>query len=93
MDPSSCLDDYEYKKTAPWRWSPVWCLPQRLRCQSQNSETLCKIKQSSRITISDFKSVYIPCVGHVRALYILFWILAVVVDIGVLMPFLVMPPA
>ena len=71
----------------------MWCLPQRLWCQSQNSEVLCKIKQSSKITVSVSKSVYVPCVGHVRVLYMLSWILAVMVDIGVLMPFLVMPPA
>ena len=93
MDPSSCLDDYEYKKTAPWRWSPVWCLPQRLQCQSQNSEVLCKIKQSSRITVSVSKSVCAPCVGHVRALYMLSWILAVVVDVVMSMPFMVTPLA
>ena len=71
----------------------MWCLPQRIQCQSQNSEALCKIKKRCRITVSDSKSVYIPCVGHVRVLYMLFWILAVVVDIGVLMPFLVTPLA
>ena len=93
MDLSSRLDDYRYKKTAPWRWSPVWCLPQRLQCQSQNSEVLCKIKQSSRITVSVSKSVCVPCVGYVRALYMLSWILAVVVDVVMSMPFLVTPPA
>ena len=45
MDPSSRLDDYGCKRTAPRRWSPVWCLPQRLWCQSQNSEVLCKINR------------------------------------------------
>ena len=37
--------------------------------------------------------VYVPCVGNVRALYMLSWILAIVVDIVVLMPFLVTPLA
>ena len=71
----------------------MWCLPQRLRCQSQNSEVLRKIKRSSRITRSVSKSVYVPCVSHVRALYMLSWILAIVVDVVMLMPFLVTPPA
>ena len=92
MDPSSYQDDYEYKKTAPWSWSPVWSLPQCLRYQSQNSGVLYEIKHSSRITVSVSKSVYVPCVGHVRALYMLSWILAVVVDVVILMPFLVTPP-
>ena len=93
MDLSSRLDDYVNEKTAPSRWSPVWCLPQCLRCQSQNREVLCKIKQNSRIIVSVSQSVYIPCVGNVRALYMLPWILAVVVDIVMLMPFLVTPLA
>ena len=92
MDPSSRLDDYGYKKIAPWRWTPMWCLPQRLRCQSQNRKVLCKIKQSSKITVSVSKSVYVPCVGHVRVVYMLSWILAIVIDIVMLMPFMVMPP-
>ena len=25
----------ENGKVTPLKWSPVWCLPQRLRCQSQ----------------------------------------------------------
>ena len=93
MDPSSRLNDYINEKTAPSRWSPVWCLPQRLRCQSQNKEVLCKIKQNSRISVSVSQSVFIPSVGNVRALYMLPWILAVVVDIVRLMPFLVTLPA
>ena len=47
------------------------------------------MKQNSKIIIS----VYVPCVGDVRALYMLPWILAIVVHIVVLMPFLVTPPA
>ena len=39
------------------------------------------------------QSVYVPCVGNVRALYMLPCILVVVVDIVVLMSFLVTPPA
>ena len=39
------------------------------------------------------QSVYVPCVGNVRVLYMLPWIPAVVVDVVVLMPSLVMPPA
>ena len=93
MDPSSRLDDYVNEKTAPSRWSSVWCLPQGLRCQSQNWEVLCKIKQNSRISVSVSQSVYVPSVANVRALYMLPWILAVVVDIVRLMPLLVMPPA
>ena len=37
--------------------------------------------------------MYAPCVGNVRALYMLPWILAVVVDIVRLMSFLVTLPA
>ena len=47
------------------------------------------MKQNSKITMS----VYVPCVGNVRALYMLPWILAVMVDIMALMLFLVTPPA
>ena len=90
MDPSSRLDDYVNEKTAPSRWSSVW---QGLRCQSQNWEVLCKIKQNSRILVSVSQSVYVPSVANVRALYMLPWILAVVVDIVRLMHRLVMPPA
>ena len=43
--------------------------------------------------MSVFQSVYVPCVGNVRALYMLPWILAVVIDIVTLMSFLVTPPA
>ena len=37
--------------------------------------------------------VYVPCVGNVKALYMLPWILTIVVNNGMLMPFLVTPPA
>ena len=37
------------------------------------------MKQNSKITMSVFQSVYAPCVGNVRALYMLPWILAVVI--------------
>ena len=75
------------------RWSPVWCLPQRLRCQSQYQEVcLERIMQYDKSrNISEY--VYVPSVGNVRVLYMLPWILTVVVNKGMLMPFLVMPPA
>ena len=38
-------------------------------------------------------SIYIPYVGDVWAFYMLPWIIVVVVDIVVLMPFLVTPSA
>ena len=57
----------------------MWCLPQRLRCLSQNEKMLCKMKQNSKITMSVYQSVYVPSVGNVRALYMLPWILVVVV--------------
>ena len=36
------LGPYEYSKIALLRWSPVWCLPQRLRCQSQYQKAFFK---------------------------------------------------
>ena len=49
------------------------------------------MKQNSKMTISIlsecwFFFLYVPCVGSVRALYMLPWILAVVIDIVMLMP-------
>ena len=35
MEPSICLCHHENGKTALLRWSPMWCLPQLLQCQSQ----------------------------------------------------------
>ena len=40
MEPFLCLYHPENGKITPLRWSPVWCLPQRLRCQSQYKEFL-----------------------------------------------------
>ena len=92
MEPRCRLRGCRNGKSASLGWSSVCCLPQRLRCQSQNKEVLCKIKQNSRISVSVFQSVFVPSVGNVRALYMLPWILAVVVDIVRLMPFLVTLP-
>ena len=57
--------------------------------QVRTGKCFVKWKQNSKITMS----VYVPCVGDVRALYMLPWILVIVVNIVVLMPFLVTPSA
>ena len=72
------------------RWSPVWCLPQRLQCQSQYKKAFRELTQNTRVTMSAFRCVYVPCVGVVRALYIFPQPLAIVAIIVVLMPLLVM---
>ena len=92
MELRCCLQGCRNGKSASLGWPPVWCLPQRLRYQSQYEEILWeKIMQCNRArNIS--QCVSIPSVGNVRALYMLPWILAVVVGIMVLMPSLAMPP-
>ena len=67
----------------------MWCLPQRLRCQSQNKKAYYKMKYSSKKwqPVSSFVSIsFVPFVGSVGgALYTLPWILAVVIGIVMLM--------
>ena len=88
LRPYYCKND----KMAPLRWSPVWCLPQRLRCQSQYKKAFRKITQNNKL-MNAFKCVSVPCVGTVRALYMFPQHLAVVVVMVALMPLLVTPHA
>ena len=48
-------------ETTPSKWSPMWCLSQRFRCQSQYEKTFCR--RINNITMSIFGSVYVPHVG------------------------------
>ena len=93
MELRCCLQGCRNGKSVSLGWPLVWCLPQRLRYQSQYGEILWeKIMQCNKARNIP-QCVSIPSVGNVRALYMLPWILAIVVGIVVLMPSLVMPPA
>ena len=92
MESSLRLCHLENGKVAPLGWSPVWCLLQRLRCQSQYKEAFRKY-QSIRITSSALRGVYLPCIGAVRALYMFPQPLAVVVVNVALKPLLATPYA
>ena len=97
MDPSSRLDTCVNEKTAPSNVAtdvvPATMSPMPKLEQESALYLVLAMKQNSRITISIFQSVFVPCVGNVRALYMLPWILAIVIDIVMLMPSLVTPPA
>ena len=77
----------------PSKWSPVWCLPQSLRCQSQYQEvTDERIMQYHKARKYIWKYLCTSCWWCESLIYRFPWILTVVVNNGMLMPFLVMPP-
>jgi len=51
MEPSPHVYNSRNGKVAPSEWSPGWCLPQRLQCQSQFKEAL-KNKQQVFLSVS-----------------------------------------